>query len=171
MTDTQRRQQILKKIYRVPSDKLEELDDFVSKLEQNSDKKVQIMSFAGAWQNIDDSVFKQLTGNLINNRQRNKRRTNEQSSCGYGYSFRKYLEQFDLIEISLITYYEIVSGLLAKNALKQLNLFDEFISGNLIVPMTEKSARISSELYSALKQSGKIVDDVDLLPESLLKMT
>ena len=29
MTDTQRRQQILKKIYRVPSDKLEELDDFV----------------------------------------------------------------------------------------------------------------------------------------------
>jgi tRNA(fMet)-specific endonuclease VapC len=77
-------------------------------------------------------------------------------------NFRKYLEQFDLIEISLITYYEIVSGLLAKNALKQLNLFDEFISGNLIVPMTEKSARISSELYSTLKQSGKIVDDVDL---------
>lgn len=77
-------------------------------------------------------------------------------------NFRKYLEQFDLIEISLITYYEIVSGLLAKNALKQLNLFDEFISVNLIVPMTEKSARISSELYSTLKQSGKIVDDVDL---------
>jgi hypothetical protein len=77
MTDTQRRQQILKKLYRVPSDKLEELDDFVSKLEQNSDKKVQIMSFAGAWQNIDDSVFKELTDNLINNRQRNKRRDNE----------------------------------------------------------------------------------------------
>jgi tRNA(fMet)-specific endonuclease VapC len=77
-------------------------------------------------------------------------------------NFRKYIEQFDLIEISLITYYEIVSGLLAKNALKQLNLFDEFISGNLIVPMTEKSARISSEIYSTLKQSGKIVDDVDL---------
>jgi len=77
-------------------------------------------------------------------------------------NFRKYIEQFDLIEISLITYYEIVSGLLAKNALKQLNLFDEFISGNLIAPMTEKSARISSEIYSTLKQSGKIVDDVDL---------
>lgn len=77
-------------------------------------------------------------------------------------NFRKYLDQFDLIEISLITYYEIVSGLLSKNALKQLDLFDEFISGNLIIPMTEKSARISSELYSALKQSGKIVDDVDL---------
>jgi tRNA(fMet)-specific endonuclease VapC len=56
----------------------------------------------------------------------------------------------------------LLSGLLAKNALKQLNLFDEFISVNLIIPMTEKSARISSELYSTLKRSGKIVDDVDL---------
>lgn len=77
MTDTQRRQQILKKIYRVPSDKLEELDDFVSKLEQNTDKRNRTMSFAGAWQNIDDSIFKELTDNLINNRQRNKRRDNE----------------------------------------------------------------------------------------------
>ena len=77
MTDTQRRQQILKKIYRVPSNKLKELDDFVSKLEQKTDKKDQIMSFAGAWQNIDNLVFKDLTDNLINNRQRNKRRDNE----------------------------------------------------------------------------------------------
>jgi len=77
MTDTQRRQQILKKIYRVPSDKLKELYDFVSKLEQNTDRKDQIMSYAGAWQNIDDSVFKEFTDNLINNRLRNKRRENE----------------------------------------------------------------------------------------------
>lgn len=76
-TDTQRRQQILKKIYRVPSDKLEELDDFVSKLELKTDNKDQIMSFAGAWQDLDESVFKELTDNLINNRQRNKRRENE----------------------------------------------------------------------------------------------
>ncbi len=77
-------------------------------------------------------------------------------------NFEKYLDQFDLIEISLITYYEIISGLLAKNALKQLMIFDEFISGNLIVPMTEKSARISSELYSTLRQDGKTIDDIDL---------
>jgi hypothetical protein len=77
ITDTQRRQQILKKIYQVPSDKLEELDDFVPKLEQSTDKKNITMSFAGAWQDIDDSLFKDLTDNLINNRQRNKRRDNE----------------------------------------------------------------------------------------------
>ena len=37
-------------------------------------------------------------------------------------NFEQYLKHYDLIEISLITYYEIVGGLLAKNALKQLNV-------------------------------------------------
>jgi len=73
-TETQRRQQIIKKIYRVPSNKLEELDNFVSKLEQVTDKKSQILSFAGAWQNIDDETFIDFTDNLISNRRRNTRR-------------------------------------------------------------------------------------------------
>jgi len=77
--------------------------------------------------------------------------------------FELYLERYDLIEISIITYYEISSGLLAKNALKQLSQFEEFVSENLVVPMTEKSAKISSELYSALRKTGNIVDDIDLL--------
>lgn len=77
-------------------------------------------------------------------------------------NFENYLQYFDLIEISLISYYEIVGGLLAKNALKQLGVFEEFASENLVLPMTEKSARISSELYSKLRNSGKIVDDIDL---------
>ena len=32
---------------------------------------------------------------------------------------KKYLDHYDIIEISIITYYEITSGLLAKNAFKQ----------------------------------------------------
>ena len=78
-------------------------------------------------------------------------------------NFEKYLQTYDLLEISLLTYYEITSGLLAKNALKQLNIFDDFVAGNIVIPVTEKSARISSELYSVLRQNGNIVDDIDLL--------
>lgn len=78
-------------------------------------------------------------------------------------NFKKYLQEFDLIEISLVTYYEIVGGLLAKNALKQLNVFEDFVAGNIVVPMTDKSARISAELYSSLRQAGQIIDDIDLL--------
>jgi tRNA(fMet)-specific endonuclease VapC len=65
--------------------------------------------------------------------------------------------------ISIITYYEISGGLLAKNALKQLSVFEDFVVDNLVIPMTDNSAKISAELYSKLKQSGKIVDDIDLL--------
>lgn len=78
-------------------------------------------------------------------------------------NLEKYLEHFDILEISLITYYEIISGLLAKNAFKQLDIFEEFISENLVVPVTEKPAKISAEIYSTLRQSGNTVDDIDLL--------
>ena len=77
--------------------------------------------------------------------------------------FEQYLDQYEILEISIITYYEITSGLLAKNALKQLNTFEEFISENLILPLTEKSAKISAEIYAILRQSGNTIDDIDLL--------
>lgn len=78
-------------------------------------------------------------------------------------NFEIYLNHYDLIEISIITYYEIVGGLLAKNALKQLSIFENFVVDNLVIPMTENSAKISAELYSTLRQSGSTVDDIDLL--------
>jgi len=78
-------------------------------------------------------------------------------------NFEKYLQDFDLIEISIITYYEITGGLMAKNALKQLNIFQDFVDQNIVIPMTENSAKISAELYSTLRQQGNTVDDIDLL--------
>ncbi len=74
ITDTQRRNQILRRISRIPEDRLKELDDYVSKLEQENNTKKKTLSFAGAWQDIDNSVFYDLTDNLINNRQKNRRR-------------------------------------------------------------------------------------------------
>ena len=63
----------------------------------------------------------------------------------------------------MITYYEIISGLLSRNALRQLAVFEDFISENVVLPLTEKSVKISAELYSSLRQSGKPIDDIDLL--------
>jgi hypothetical protein len=76
-TKTQRRNQLLRRISRIPEDKLKELDDFVSKLEKDANKKSRTLSFAGAWQGIDDSAFADLTSNLVNNRGRNRRRIDE----------------------------------------------------------------------------------------------
>ncbi len=77
--------------------------------------------------------------------------------------FKEYLEHFDFVEISLITYYEISSGLLAKNAMKQLEVFEDFMSRNTILPLTVNSSKISAKIYAALRQSGNSVDDIDLL--------
>jgi len=75
----------------------------------------------------------------------------------------KYLDDFDILEISMNTYYEILSGLLAKNAYKQLSIFEEFIHENIVHPVTKDSVRISAEIYSGLKKSGNLIDDIDLL--------
>jgi hypothetical protein len=73
MTETQIRSQLIRRIQRIPSNKLNELNELVSKLEQTSSKKDQNLSFAGVWENIDNETFDNLTVNLIENRQRNKR--------------------------------------------------------------------------------------------------
>ncbi|MCF7886691.1 MAG: hypothetical protein K9M80_09365 [Candidatus Marinimicrobia bacterium] len=73
-TDTQKRQRILRKIYQIHSDKLNEIEEFLSHIDKRPHKKSQNLSYAGAWKNIDDTVLKDLTENLIPNRQRNRRR-------------------------------------------------------------------------------------------------
>lgn len=77
--------------------------------------------------------------------------------------FQSYLEIFDSIEISIITYYEITGGLLAKKAMHQLQIFEQFVAENKIIPLTEKSSKISAELYASLRQTGNPIDDIDLL--------
>ena len=51
-------------------------------------------------------------------------------------NFKKYLTHYDIIEISLITYYEIMSGLLYKNAHKQLEIFNDFVTENIVIALT-----------------------------------
>lgn len=80
ITDAQRRNQLLRRISRIPPNKLKELEEYISKLEQDKSQKSRILSFAGVWQDIEDSAFEDLTKNLINNRLRNRRRIDEKGS-------------------------------------------------------------------------------------------
>lgn len=77
ISDTQIRNQLLRRIHRIRADKLRQLDDYAAKLEENISNKEKILSFAGAWENIDGDIFNELTDNLITRRQRNKRRIDE----------------------------------------------------------------------------------------------
>jgi DNA replication initiation complex subunit (GINS family) len=77
ITDIQRRNQILRRINRIPKDKLKELEEYISKLEHAVGRNNKTLSFAGAWKDIDESVFDDFTEKLIRNRQKNRPRIDE----------------------------------------------------------------------------------------------
>ncbi len=77
ISDTQIRNQLLRRIHRIRADKLRQLDDYAAKLEESINNKEKILSFAGVWENIDDDLFNDFTDKLITRRQRNKRRIDE----------------------------------------------------------------------------------------------
>jgi tRNA(fMet)-specific endonuclease VapC len=77
--------------------------------------------------------------------------------------FEEYLASYFTINISILSYYEILSGLKHKNASKQLESFLELCEIAAIVPITKGSCNKSAEIYASLKKSGQIIDDVDIL--------
>lgn len=71
--------------------------------------------------------------------------------------------QYHTIQFSIITYYEIVSGLAHRDANKQLESFLQFSQHNVIVPFNQAIANISANLYADLRKKGQPIDDIDLL--------
>jgi len=80
-----------------------------------------------------------------------------------GTRFEAYLAQYNQINFSIITYYEIVSGLKHRDAQKQLTSFLEFSSHNTIVPLTVDSVEIAAGIYADLRAKGEPLDDIDIL--------
>jgi len=77
--------------------------------------------------------------------------------------FREYLQEHGRMTISILTFYEILSGLKHRDALKQLDMFLKFSKNNTILPLTEQSVAISSDIYAALRKTGNQLDDIDIL--------
>ncbi|MCF6225825.1 MAG: type II toxin-antitoxin system VapC family toxin [Xanthomonadales bacterium] len=77
--------------------------------------------------------------------------------------FKNYLGTYNAINFSIISYYEILSGLKHKDANKQINIFLEFASINIILPLTMQSSENSAVIYADLRKKGTPVGDIDLL--------
>jgi hypothetical protein len=77
LKEKQKRKLILNKIENLPSEKLNELDEFIVKLEQSISNKKKTLSFAGSWKDIDENIFATLTNELIERRRSNRVRINE----------------------------------------------------------------------------------------------
>lgn len=76
---------------------------------------------------------------------------------------QKYLQTYEAINFSIITYYEILNGLLYKDAKKQLKKFTEFADLNKILPLTISATRQAAEIFASLKKSGQPIGHTDCL--------
>ena len=77
--------------------------------------------------------------------------------------FDDYIAEHAKITISIVTYYEIVSGLKHRDAQKQLASFLEFAAQSNVVLLSERSVMQSAEVYADLRSKGEPIDDIDLL--------
>jgi len=65
-----------------------------------------------------------------------------------------YLNQHNKFTFSLITRYEILRGLKAKAASKQLIAFETFCTNNIIVPVTDEIIVKAADIYAHLRRQG-----------------
>jgi predicted nucleic acid-binding protein len=76
---------------------------------------------------------------------------------------KKYLANYDSINFSIITYYEILNGLLYKDARKQFKRFSDFAELNKILPLTLSATRQAAEIYANLRKKGQPIGHTDCL--------
>jgi tRNA(fMet)-specific endonuclease VapC len=74
-----------------------------------------------------------------------------------------YPKEYDQLNISIITYYEILGGLKFKKANAQLREFEEFVSNNNLIYISERSAQIAGDIYADLRSRGVTIGTSDIL--------
>lgn len=74
-----------------------------------------------------------------------------------------YLKEFGYVNISIVTYYEILNGLLYHDAKKQLVRFLEFVKYNKIISLTVLAADKSAKIYANLRKTGNVISHNDVL--------
>ena len=77
-----------------------------------------------------------------------------------------YLLEHRVFIFSVITKYEILRGLKAKDATKQIEKFLMFCDKCLIFPIDDRIVTLASSIYADLRKKGKIISDADILISS-----
>ena len=74
-----------------------------------------------------------------------------------------YLQEFGTINLSVITFYEILNGLYFKDAKSQLAKFEQFAELNQILPLTQEIAQKAASIYAVLRSQGQPIGHNDVL--------
>lgn len=74
-----------------------------------------------------------------------------------------YLLEFGFINLSVVTYYEVLNGLYYKDAKKQMQKFEHFVALNHVLPLTEEIAEKSAKIHATLRKKGLVIGHNDIL--------
>jgi tRNA(fMet)-specific endonuclease VapC len=77
--------------------------------------------------------------------------------------FDQYFNHYDRINFSLITYFEIQSGLLSRDLHNRLNHFQTFCSRHKIIGLSLSAVNIASHIVATLNKKGTPLDTQDIL--------
>ena len=75
----------------------------------------------------------------------------------------EHLKEYGFVSLSIITYYEILNGLLYKDARKQLTRFEKFVELNKVVPLTLRMAKTAALIHAELRKKGAEIGHTDTL--------
>ena len=75
----------------------------------------------------------------------------------------EHVNEYGFVSLSIITYYEILNGLLYKDARKQLVKFEEFVSLNKVIPLTLPMAKTAATIQAELRTKGNEFGHTDTL--------
>ncbi|MEY3248115.1 MAG: hypothetical protein RL742_158 [Bacteroidota bacterium] len=75
----------------------------------------------------------------------------------------EYLVSYGFVSISVITYYEILNGLLFKDARAQLQRFNRFAELNQVLPVTMEIAVLAAGIYADLRRNNQMIGHNDVL--------
>ena len=76
---------------------------------------------------------------------------------------REYLSVYGRFQFSIITRYEVLRGLKAKDAFRQIERFEDRCRESVVVPLSDEVVVRAAEIYGFLHQRGTLIEDADIL--------
>lgn len=73
------------------------------------------------------------------------------------------LQQYGYLNISVVTYFEVMNGLLIKDAKKQMANFLELVQVCHVHPVTIEIAHLSANIQAELVRNGRVIGYTDVL--------
>jgi len=74
-----------------------------------------------------------------------------------------YLSSQRRFTFSILTRFEILRGLYAKGAVRQIEDFEVFCSRSEVLPLTDAAVVNAARIYGLLRNRGEMIDDLDIL--------